>query len=211
MRFEDHVQALLHDYESDQQAFRKDVRNAKTADERKASQRTHRVRTPRSTPGHSCKWPRPIPGTPAAEEALIWIVKNLPYGSMAERAKEMIARDHSRSEKIEPVFNNIQILMPGSKATERMFREALVQSPHRRIQGKEFADLPLANTSNDRVQPGRPTNLGAAAQISLHKLKHVGIGQPAPEIEGVDLDGKPMTLSKYRGKVVAFISAKSGS
>ena len=30
------------------------------------------------------------------------------------------------------------------------------------------------------------------------------IGQPAPEIDGVDLDGRPMKLSDYRGKVVAI-------
>jgi len=30
------------------------------------------------------------------------------------------------------------------------------------------------------------------------------IGQPAPEIDGVDLDGVPMKLSEFRGKVVAL-------
>jgi peroxiredoxin len=29
-----------------------------------------------------------------------------------------------------------------------------------------------------------------------------GVGQPAPEIEGTDLDGKPMKLSDFKGKVV---------
>jgi hypothetical protein len=30
----------------------------------------------------------------------------------------------------------------------------------------------------------------------------VQAGQPAPEIEGTDLDGQPLKLSDYRGKVV---------
>ena len=29
-----------------------------------------------------------------------------------------------------------------------------------------------------------------------------GLGKPAPEIVGVDLDGRSMTLGEYRGKVV---------
>jgi peroxiredoxin len=34
------------------------------------------------------------------------------------------------------------------------------------------------------------------------KTDKVSVGQPAPEIEGKDQDGKPMKLSDYRGKVV---------
>jgi hypothetical protein len=162
--------------------------------------------------------------------------------------------------------------MPGSKATERLFREALAKSPHRKTRGlvcyslsryldyqasfvrleklidpsqrddfgaplqreswgqdyqdrlrkmsaealereaaalyervvKEFADLPLENPGSDRGLPGRPTNLGGAAQIYLDELKHLGVGRPAPEIDGVDLDGKPMKLSDFCGKVVAI-------
>ena len=69
---------------------------------------------------------------------------------------------------------------------------------------KEFADLPLENPGSDRGLPGRPTNLGGAAQIYLDELKHVSVGRPAPEIDGVDLDGKSMKLSDFRGKVVAI-------
>ena len=38
----------------------------------------------------------------------------------------------------------------------------------------------------------------------MHELRDLGIGRPAPEIEGIDIDGKPMKLSDYRGKVVAL-------
>jgi thiol-disulfide isomerase/thioredoxin len=40
------------------------------------------------------------------------------------------------------------------------------------------------------------------ARKALKELRSRGIGHPAPEIAGVDLDGEPMTLSEYRGKVV---------
>ena len=54
---------------------------------------------------------------------------------MAERAKEMIARDHSGATRSSRYLMIRQILMPGSKATERLFREALAKNPHRKIQG----------------------------------------------------------------------------
>jgi hypothetical protein len=40
------------------------------------------------------------------------------------------------------------------------------------------------------------------AKIQLDEIRSRGIGKPAPEIVGVDLDGRPMKLSDYRGKVV---------
>ena len=76
---------------------------------------------------------------------------------------------------------------------------------------KEFGDLPLPhplpNLTDDLLLPGRPTTYGAAAQVYLHELKDLGIGRPAPEIDGIDLDGRPMKLSDYRGRVVASTSA----
>jgi thiol-disulfide isomerase/thioredoxin len=44
--------------------------------------------------------------------------------------------------------------------------------------------------------------LGDQAEGMLFLLHHLGIGRTAPEIEGEDIDGKPMRLSDYRGKVV---------
>ena len=42
------------------------------------------------------------------------------------------------------------------------------------------------------------------AKAELDRLRRLSIGKPAPEIDGVDLDGKPMKLSEYRGKVVVL-------
>jgi peroxiredoxin len=48
---------------------------------------------------------------------------------------------------------------------------------------------------NAHVVPGR----GGAAE---HRPK---VGEPAPEIEGEDLDGQPMRLGEFRGKVVCLV------
>ena len=36
-------------------------------------------------------------------------------------------------------------------------------------------------------------------------VHNLAVGKPAPEINGVDFDGKPLKLSDYRGKVVVLV------
>jgi len=40
------------------------------------------------------------------------------------------------------------------------------------------------------------------AQSQINELRSRGIGKPAPEVIGIDLNGQPMKLSDFRGKVV---------
>jgi hypothetical protein len=68
-------------------------------------------------------------------------VTHLAYGSMVERAKEMIARDHIQSDKLQPVFLQAKMRMAGSKATERLFRESLARNPNRKIRCMACYDL----------------------------------------------------------------------
>ncbi|HEX3451583.1 MAG TPA: RNA polymerase sigma factor, partial [Isosphaeraceae bacterium] len=132
-RSEDMVRTLLREYEVESVTSRKTMQNAKTAEERKALQAQPHP-NPASYAGALLYEAEANPGTASAEDALIWIVTHLPYGSMAERAKEMIARDHVRSEKIESLFVPSQTSMSGSTATERLFQEASAKNPSRKIQ-----------------------------------------------------------------------------
>lgn len=43
-----------------------------------------------------------------------------------------------------------------------------------------------------------------AAASELHRFRHLRIGQPAPELVGEDIDGMPIRLSDFRGKVVVL-------
>jgi hypothetical protein len=56
---------------------------------------------------------------------------------------------------------------------------------------KEFGD----------VSSGRGT-IGKTAQAELREIRDLGVGKPAPEITGADIDGKSFKLSDYKGKVV---------
>jgi thiol-disulfide isomerase/thioredoxin len=65
--------------------------------------------------------------------------------------------------------------------------DKLVYDPDRRESIKHFPD------KDSWVQP---------AQRELEEIRTRGLGKPAPEVAGEDLDGKPIRLSGYRGKVV---------
>ena len=73
-----------------------------------------------------------------------------------------------------------------STGTAKECRETLFERT-----AKEFGDISL----------GRST-LGASAKSELNELRNLGIGKPAPEITGEDIDGAPFKLSDYKGKVV---------
>ena len=55
-----------------------------------------------------------------------------------------------------------------------------------------FGDLPTK----------RAGNLGRVAAGELFNLRHLSVGRVAPEVEGRDVDGRPLKLSDHRGKVV---------
>jgi RNA polymerase sigma factor (sigma-70 family) len=72
------------------------------------------------------------------------------------------------------------------KEAERLYERVLA----------EFAD----------VFPSRQTqSLGKRARGALDEIRLLAVGQPAPDIKGEDVDGKPLRLSDQRGKVVLLV------
>ena len=51
----------------------------------------------------------------------------------------------------------------------------------------------------------RKKTLGQQAEARLDDMLNLAVGKPAPEIEGVDMDGKPLKLSDHKGKVVVLV------
>ena len=51
---------------------------------------------------------------------------------------------------------------------------------------------------------GKRGRLAERAAQSLFLLRDLAVGKPAPEVDGPDVDGKPLKLSDHRGKVVVL-------
>jgi len=107
-------------------------------------------------------------------------------------------------------------------------RRLLLKNPHREVQGRTCYEVTRRIKSNshyglskgDREQAikylqrvidefadipdWRRGTLGEAAKRDLFELQHLVEGAPAPETTGTDVDGKPMSLSDFRGKVVVL-------
>jgi peroxiredoxin len=71
----------------------------------------------------------------------------------------------------------------------------------RRVLDK-YADIPVGSAADHFSSS--VTTLGENATSNLYALENLYIGAPAPRAEGVDLDGNPLRLSDYRGKVVVL-------
>ena len=159
---QERVESILREYTSKEEAFRDGFEKTKTVEERKLLGQSRPA--PAFYAGALLQTAELFPGTPAAEEALAWIVVNLPLGSMAERAKEMLARDHAQSNKLGPIFNHRLVLMHGSTATERLFRSILAHNPDHRMQG--LACYYLAQFLEYRASMARLTRLFDKEQLA---------------------------------------------
>ncbi len=80
--------------------------------------------------------------------------------------------------------------------------EALTRSAEPRWNGKALT--PDEVDKLKKLVATRRT-LAEVAEARLDELHNMVIGKPAPEIAGVDLDGKERKLSDYRGKVVVLV------
>jgi thiol-disulfide isomerase/thioredoxin len=67
----------------------------------------------------------------------------------------------------------------------------------------EFGDVPRSPRWAKVKADGE--TLGAVARRRLEAMRRLAVGNVAPEIDGEDIDGKPMRLSDYRGKVVVLV------
>ena len=80
--------------------------------------------------------------------------------------------------------------------------EALLKAPTPALNGKP---LTVEQRRGIEERLARKTTLGQEAEARLDDMVNLAVGKPAPDIEGVDVDGKPLRLSDYRGKVVMLV------
>ncbi len=81
-------------------------------------------------------------------------------------------------------------------------QEALLKEPAPKWNGKPMTDADRRNLENTLA---RKKTLGQEAEARLDDMLNLAVGKPAPEIEGVDFDGKPLKLSDFKGKVVLLV------
>ncbi|TWT33040.1 M56 family metallopeptidase [Blastopirellula retiformator] len=116
-----------------------------------------------------------------------------PISKRMERADQLIAKNQSRVARGRACYSigmqltekNYPPLPSPNKANElaKQYLQRVID---------EFADIPLYQ--------GR--TIGESAERQLYELRYLQPGSPAPEISGIDSDGKPLKLSDLKGKIV---------
>ncbi len=168
--------------------------------------------------------------TDAGLEAEFWLFTGCMWsradGTMNEKAgvvAERIIKHHISSKKLGKIMDLSYVF---SIKQKKEFGERLLRlsshpevhaamhltlgtmyrlSPDPKMSGPAVARLKLLCTKYKDV-PYRSTTYGRMADAILnpHPKEDLAVGKIAPEILGVSIDGKPMQLSDYRGKIVVL-------
>lgn len=108
--------------------------------------------------------------------------------------RKVIAKDTRNDVKGYATFSLAQVLKsqanaPGASGSDKLLAEAEKMFEQVAEKYKELK-LPFGGTISNK------------AQSELFDIRHLSVGKPAPEVEGIDQDGKKFKLSDYKGKVV---------
>jgi thiol-disulfide isomerase/thioredoxin len=171
------------------------------------------------------------PQDPAAVDALVR-AGQLGAGESAasEKALALLEKSHLTDARVSKVINDLAT----SKWTsaDNFLHAVLEKSTNREARGlaayweayrlREKANDELGTPASEKaakeaeallngviekyadVPSGRQGTLGERARVALFELQRLAVGHAAPDIEGVDGDGKHFKLSDYRGKVIVL-------
>ncbi len=159
------------------------------------------------------------PDDPAALDCLVWIATRSRGGSSQfDKILSRLAEKHADSKKVGDVA--MRLVYVQSPAADTLLKAILDKNPDRKAKGLAclaMAQRQLNKKEESKAEPlyekaekefgdidvGRGT-IGKLAKAALHEIRALGIGKPAPEIKGEDIDGKAFALSDYKGKVVVI-------
>ncbi len=86
---------------------------------------------------------------------------------------------------------------------DRLDRYRAIDGPNLRREAEALLEQVIREDADVRIRPEIPP-LGELAASDLYRIRHLSHGQPAPELVGDDIDGVPIRLSDFRGKVVVL-------
>lgn len=160
-------------------------------------------------------------GTEAAVPFLTWIVRNGRVSDPVRKALDTLVEHHSGSLALGPVLEvvpNLATYLGEDQCTKLIKRVLAAGSPPELHARALLARATMVMTRTTGVDAGArkaaakdletarkltkdPTLIAALTQTDA-KERGLTVGDRVPEVAGFDLDGLPLRLSDYRGKVV---------
>jgi RNA polymerase sigma factor (sigma-70 family) len=165
------------------------------------------------------------PTSAEALEAATWILLNTPDGPEVEKAGQVVLQEHIQDPTLAQLCQKLERLR--HRCATNLLEAMLTENPNPEVkanacfylatlwkQAASFGQNKKATTEAatlfERViaefgHVGRTgAELARKAKPELYELRHLLLGKPAPESEGVDLDGQRLSLADYRGQVVVL-------
>jgi thiol-disulfide isomerase/thioredoxin len=149
------------------------------------------------------------PKDAVALDAILFSMRELVADAADPKLYDLLLAHHAASPELGSVVTR-------PRAGEPFLREVIAKSPHAEVRGR--ATLALANrlaradgpreaeTLCEQILKDKElAKLYRGADDLLFEIRHLQVGKVVPEVEGVDLDDKPMKLSEYRGKAVMVV------
>ncbi len=145
--------------------------------------------------------------TKASMEFLTTIEKQSPHSAVQAQACLSLAEVHKRQAAIAQQIKTADeakiasLITKYGRQTVDILKAASPAALEKRAE-QHFQKV-METAAYAKVTYGNST-LGARAKSNLFELRNLSIGKTAPEIDGEDIDGNPMKLTDYRGKVVVL-------
>jgi hypothetical protein len=164
---------------------------------------------------------------PVSEEALqaaIWIMLNAPDGQIVDEAAGVILTNHLYSSELAELSAGLERVRP--RASTNLLQAILKNNPDKATKANACYTLAMMFTSKgdygrdpvatesaikylelvkaDYLNYVLPEHVNRIRD-ELHRLRFTSVGKAAPEIEGEDMNGKPMKLSDFRGRTTVLI------
>lgn len=156
--------------------------------------------------GPLCRGLAREPGDPGAFKALNKVLNENPSKEAQAHAALALGRllksraDYARDFAKADAPSRLEMEQKLSKDLVAVIKNAEPASLEK--QAEELLERVTKNREFSEIKTADGEKLGDLAAPELYELRHLRPGKVAPEIIGEDIDGKPMKLSDFRGKVV---------
>lgn len=204
----DVLQQLKQDYAKKQQEYTAAMRSAKTPEER---QQVMRMRVDPQPYAQKALAIAESNNQKLAPEAAQWVIQITPRSAGAEKAKLILLEKYpnndataaaaaamSRDEKAVPILRNLI-----SKSTSSKVQSAARYALGTLLRNDSVSTQKEAESLLISITEKYPNSTEATrAAADLKDMAIYGLGKKAPEVKGVDLQGRTFSLADYKGKAV---------
>ncbi len=213
------LKKLQADYKAAETEYYRAVREAKTAEERKAARPDPAKHPARDFHAKAIELAKNAAGTETAAQAHAWAIRLAGNVGLKDDAMESIrtlVKDHLSSPVLEQIA---QMMQYGDRTYGAEFAGeilATIRDKAKEPGAKSAAllslavqnmkkDEPAARAMLDRILKEFPTTPSAKrAEGSLFEMDHLQVGKTAPDFTATDEKGMQWKLSEYRGKVTVI-------